>query len=129
MADNFKPNIIKELESKNKLTIIANHYGSTDMRVEFIKIPQIQFCELSENEIENAINTIKHKYSFLHYEYTIRKPNVAEIKLIFIQPTFFDKKIGPAIKKYVTLTHFNMIGTIDMSHLDEIEKLVSNQII
>ena len=125
MADKFKPNIIKDLESKNKLTIIANHYGSTDMRFEFIKIPKIQFCELSENEIENAVNTLKHKYSFLHYEYSSPKKGIAALKLIFIQPKFFDKQIGPVTKKYVTLTHFNMIGTINVEHLKEIEQLVS----
>lgn len=122
MADNFKPDTIKNLETLNKLTIIANHYSKRDMRVENIKIPSIEFGEV---DYENCIKTLKKGYNYVKYEY-MEGSSPLEITLIYLSPKFYEKKIGSKYIKYITLTYFNMIGTINLKDVSELDKLAQS---
>lgn len=118
-CDKIKPSIIKELESKNILTIIANHYGTSDMRFENLKLPDIELCELSDADMENCLTTLKQKKSYIQYTYT----KSYDLNLVVITPKVYDKQIGPKFIKYITLSYFSMIGTIQQDHVNELEKL------
>ena len=118
-CDKIKPSLIKELESKNALTIIANHYGSSNMRLENIKLPNIELYDISK-DLENCLTSLKQKKSFVQYTYFENNDN---LKLVIITPKVYDKKIGPKFIKYITLSYFSMIGTINKEYITELEKL------
>jgi hypothetical protein len=47
----------------------------------------------------------------------------SDIKLFIITPKVYNKKIGPKSIKYVNITYFSMIGTINQDNIDDLEKL------